>query len=183
VASPQFAQVFGGNTLLEGMQAYATNYGGHQFGTWAGQLGDGRAITLGEAIGADGKRLELQLKGAGPTPYARTADGRAVLRSSVREFLCSEAMHHLGVPTTRALCLIGTGEEVVRDMLYDGHPRPPSSASAISNCPPRAATSRCSRNCSTSPSGAITPNCSTGAAPTTKPCAPNGSCRSANAPR
>ncbi len=124
VASPEFAQVFGGNLLLDGMQPYAANYGGHQFGNWAGQLGDGRAITLGEVVNAAGERWELQLKGAGPTPYARTADGRAVMRSSVREFLCSEAMHHLGVPTTRALCLIATGEQVVRDMFYDGHPRP-----------------------------------------------------------
>jgi len=118
-----FAQVFAGNEPLEGMQAYATNYGGHQFGHWAGQLGDGRAINLGEAIDAAGQRWELQLKGAGPTPYSRSADGRAVLRSSVREFLCSEAMHHLGVPTTRALSLVATGEEVVRDMFYDGNPR------------------------------------------------------------
>ena len=123
VRSPGFAQVFGGNALAEGMQPYAANYGGHQFGQWAGQLGDGRAITLGEAIGASGERLELQLKGAGRTPYSRTADGRAVLRSSIREFLCSEAMFHLGIPTTRALCLIATGEAVVRDMFYDGHPR------------------------------------------------------------
>lgn len=123
VASPQFAQVFGGNARLDGMQPYAANYGGHQFGNWAGQLGDGRAITLGETINAAGERWELQLKGAGPTPYARTADGRAVLRSSVREFLCSEAMHHLGVPTTRALCLVATGELVERDMFYDGHPQ------------------------------------------------------------
>jgi uncharacterized protein YdiU (UPF0061 family) len=124
VASPEFARVFAGNALLEGMQPYAANYGGHQFGHWAGQLGDGRAITLGETINAAGERWELQLKGAGLTPYSRSADGRAVLRSSVREFLCSEAMHHLGVPTTRALCLVATGEEVVRDMFYDGHPRP-----------------------------------------------------------
>ena len=124
VASPAFAQVFGGNALLEGMQPYAANYGGHQFGHWAGQLGDGRAITLGEVINAAGERWELQLKGAGPTPYSRTADGRAVLRSSVREFLCSEAMHHLGVPTTRALSLVTTGEQVVRDMFYDGNPEP-----------------------------------------------------------
>src|SRR5690606_15646040 len=122
LASPEFAQVFGGNALLPGMRPFATNYGGHQFGHWAGQLGDGRAITLGEAVLADGRRRELQLKGAGPTPYSRGADGRAVLRSSIREFLCSEAMHHLGIPTTRALCLLGTGEEVVRDMFYDGHP-------------------------------------------------------------
>ncbi len=115
--------MFGGNALVEGMEPYAANYGGHQFGHWAGQLGDGRAITLGETINAAGERWELQLKGAGPTPYSRSADGRAVLRSSVREFLCSEAMHHLGVPTTRALCLVATGEDVVRDMFYDGHPR------------------------------------------------------------
>ena len=122
LASPEFAQVFAGNALLPGMQPFATNYGGHQFGHWAGQLGDGRAISLGEAVLPDGQRRELQLKGAGPTPYSRTADGRAVLRSSIREFLCSEAMHHLGIPTTRALSLIGTGEGVVRDMFYDGHP-------------------------------------------------------------
>ncbi|MDH5287712.1 MAG: YdiU family protein [Betaproteobacteria bacterium] len=123
VRAPRFAEVMGGNGLLEGMQPIAANYGGHQFGQWAGQLGDGRAITLGETVNARGERWELQLKGAGPTPYSRTADGRAVLRSSVREYLCSEAMHHLGVPTTRALCLVGTGEQVVRDMFYDGHPR------------------------------------------------------------
>ena len=117
------AEVLGGNRVLPGMAPYAARYGGHQFGHWAGQLGDGRAITLGELIGSDGQSFELQLKGAGPTPYSRTADGRAVLRSSVREFLCSEAMHHLGVPTTRALSLVGTGEAVVRDMFYDGHPR------------------------------------------------------------
>ncbi|MCW4454019.1 YdiU family protein [Flavobacterium sp. MXW15] len=124
VAGGGFAQVFGGNALYEGMQPWAANYGGHQFGHWAGQLGDGRAISLGELLASDGRRWELQLKGAGRTPYSRGADGRAVLRSSIREFLCSEAMHHLGVPTTRALSLVGTGEEVVRDMFYDGHPRP-----------------------------------------------------------
>ena len=123
VESPEFARVFGGNGLIEGMQPYAANYGGHQFGQWAGQLGDGRAITLGETINAAGQRWELQLKGAGLTPYSRTADGRAVLRSSIREFLCSEAMHHLGVPTTRALSLVATGEPVMRDMFYDGHPK------------------------------------------------------------
>ena len=105
---------------------YAARYGGHQFGNWAGQLGDGRAITLGEWVNAQGRRFELQLKGAGPTPYSRRADGRAVLRSSLREFLCSEAMHHLGVPSTRALSLVTTGDAVLRDMLYDGnaHPEP-----------------------------------------------------------
>ncbi|MBC7174242.1 MAG: YdiU family protein, partial [Polyangiaceae bacterium] len=111
-----------GNRLLPGMKPYAACYGGHQFGNWAGQLGDGRAITLGELLAPSGARYEVQLKGAGRTPYSRTADGRAVLRSSVREFLCSEAMHHLGVPTTRALSLVTTGEEVLRDVLYSGHP-------------------------------------------------------------
>ena len=122
IASDHFADVFGGNALIDGMQSWAANYGGHQFGHWAGQLGDGRAISLGEVI-REGKRWELQLKGAGPTPYSRGADGRAVLRSSIREFLCSEAMHHLGIPTTRALSLVGTGESVVRDMFYDGNAR------------------------------------------------------------
>ncbi len=122
--SPAGAATLAGNRLLPGMQAFASNYGGHQFGHWAGQLGDGRAIGLGEVVDAAGHRWELQLKGAGPTPYSRTADGRAVLRSSLREFLCSEAMHHLGVPTTRALSLVATGEPVVRDMFYDGHPAP-----------------------------------------------------------
>lgn len=120
---PLFADVFGGNEILPGMDPFAMCYGGHQFGNWAGQLGDGRAINLGEVVNRRGDRWMLQLKGAGPTPYSRTADGLAVMRSSVREFLCSEAMFHLGVPTTRALCLVGTGERVVRDMFYDGNPR------------------------------------------------------------
>jgi uncharacterized protein YdiU (UPF0061 family) len=121
--SAWFLNAFSGRELLPEMQPFAMCYGGHQFGHWAGQLGDGRAINLGEVIGSDSKRWMLQLKGSGPTPYSRQADGLAVLRSSIREFLCSEAMHHLGVPTTRALCLIGTGEQVVRDMFYDGRPR------------------------------------------------------------
>lgn len=122
--SPEFLQTFSGNRLLAGMNPYATRYGGHQFGNWAGQLGDGRAINLGEIINKQGQRWALQLKGSGPTPYSRRADGLAVLRSSVREYLCSEAMHYLGVPTTRALSLITTGEQVVRDMFYDGNPEP-----------------------------------------------------------
>ncbi len=105
------------------MAPYAACYGGHQFGAWAGQLGDGRAISLGEVVNAAGQRWELQLKGAGATPYSRSADGRAVLRSSIREFLCSEAMAHLGVPTTRALSLVSTGDQIVRDMFYNGHPK------------------------------------------------------------
>ncbi|MCW5872891.1 MAG: YdiU family protein, partial [Candidatus Eremiobacteraeota bacterium] len=120
--TPEMAEVLGGNRVLPGMKPYAACYGGHQFGHWAGQLGDGRALTLGEVLNRRGERWEVQLKGAGPTPYSRRADGRAVLRSSVREFLCSEAMFHLGIPTTRALALVGTGEGVMRDMFYDGHP-------------------------------------------------------------
>ena len=122
ISSPDWLAALAGNQLLPGMQTYATCYGGHQFGSWARQLGDGRAIYLGETVNQQGQRFELQLKGAGPTPYSRRADGRAVLRSSLREFLCSEAMHHLGVPTTRALSLVTTGETVWRDMFYDGHP-------------------------------------------------------------
>jgi uncharacterized protein YdiU (UPF0061 family) len=114
--------ILAGNRLLPAMRPYAARYGGHQFGQWAGQLGDGRALTLTEIVNGAGQRWDLQLKGAGPTPYSRRADGRAVLRSSVREFLCSEAMHHLGVPTTRALALIAADDKVVRDMFYDGHP-------------------------------------------------------------
>ena len=112
--------VLGGGQVVEGMDPYAQRYGGHQFGNWAGQLGDGRAITLGE-VQLTTEVLELQLKGAGSTPYSRFADGKAVLRSSIREFLCSEAMHHLGVPTTRALSLVSTGEMILRDMMYDGN--------------------------------------------------------------
>lgn len=118
---PDFTQVFAGNQLLAGMEPHACRYGGHQFGNWAGQLGDGRAINLGEVKNKRGEHWTLQLKGAGPTPYSRTADGLAVLRSSLREFLCSEAMFHLGAPTTRALSLITTGEWVRRDMFYDGN--------------------------------------------------------------
>ncbi len=121
--SLQFTRVFSGNELLPGMDPFAMRYGGHQFGNWAGQLGDGRAINLGEVLNQKTGRWMLQLKGAGLTPYSRTADGLAVLRSSIREFLCSEAMFHLGIPTTRALSLISTGEQVVRDMFYDGHPK------------------------------------------------------------
>ena len=117
-------EILAGNSLAPTMRPYAARYGGHQFGVWAGQLGDGRAITLGELTPRQGERWELQLKGAGPTPYSRTADGRAVLRSSIREFLCSEAMHFLGVPTTRALSLVATGDIVIRDMFYDGNPLP-----------------------------------------------------------
>lgn len=118
--TPQFLKTFAGNEIYPNTNPYAMCYGGHQFGSWAGQLGDGRAINLFE-INNEGKQWALQLKGAGKTPYSRTADGLAVLRSSIREYLCSEAMYHLGVPTTRALSLVLSGNEVLRDMMYDGN--------------------------------------------------------------
>ena len=123
IASPnnEDLQILSGNHLSPSMTPYSACYGGHQFGNWAGQLGDGRAITLGE-LKVDSDLWELQLKGSGSTPYSRMADGRAVLRSSVREYLMSEAMYNLRVPTTRALSLVSTGEEVLRDMFYDGNP-------------------------------------------------------------
>jgi uncharacterized protein YdiU (UPF0061 family) len=116
--SEQFVQTFTGNRIPEGAKPLAAVYSGHQFGVWAGQLGDGRAILLGD-VPAPGEafphRLELQLKGAGLTPYSRMGDGRAVLRSSIREFLCSEAMAALGIPTTRALCVTGSDQLVMRE--------------------------------------------------------------------
>ena len=110
-----FVEAFAGNRILPGSRPVAAVYSGHQFGVWAGQLGDGRAILLGDVPAADGTRLELQLKGAGLTPYSRMGDGRAVLRSSIREFLCSEAMAALGIPTSRALCVTGSDHFVVRE--------------------------------------------------------------------
>ncbi len=112
---PQFAELFAGNRRLPGTDPLAAVYSGHQFGVWAGQLGDGRAHLLGGLRNARG-HWEIQLKGAGRTPYSRGADGRAVLRSSIREFLCSEAMAGLGIPTTRALCVIGADHPVRREM-------------------------------------------------------------------
>ncbi len=112
--SPAFAEVFAGNRLLPGSNPLAAVYSGHQFGVWAGQLGDGRAHLLGGLRNERG-HWEIQLKGAGRTPYSRGADGRAVLRSSIREFLCSEAMAGLGIPTTRALCLVGADHPVRRE--------------------------------------------------------------------
>ncbi len=120
-AHEDFLAVVSGQKNIEHSKPYAMCYGGHQFGNWAGQLGDGRAINIGEIENENG-RLALQLKGSGQTPYSRGADGLAVLRSSIREYLCSEAMYHLGVPTTRALSIALSGDEVMRDMLYDGNP-------------------------------------------------------------
>ena len=114
--------VLSGAKTFHDFKPYAMCYGGHQFGNWAGQLGDGRAINIAE-LPIKGKNWKLQLKGAGPTPYSRGADGFAVLRSSIREYLCSEAMHNLGVPTTRALSLVKTGDLVTRDILYNGNPK------------------------------------------------------------
>ena len=119
--STLFKNVFTGNKIYRNTKPYAMCYGGHQFGNWAGQLGDGRAINLFE-IEHQNKNWKLQLKGAGETPYSRTADGLAVLRSSIREYLCAEAMFHLGAPTTRSLSLSLSGDEVLRDVLYDGNP-------------------------------------------------------------
>ncbi len=115
------ARLLTGHDLASGTTPYAMRYGGHQFGNWAGQLGDGRAIALGEMHDQTGQHWTLQLKGAGATPYSRQGDGFAVLRSSVREYLCSEAMHHLGIPTTRSLSLCLTGDNVDRDVFYDGN--------------------------------------------------------------
>ncbi|KAI8810700.1 hypothetical protein BJ742DRAFT_675569 [Cladochytrium replicatum] len=103
-----------GNRSIEGSNSWAQCYGGHQFGVWASQLGDGRAISLGEIETSGGERFELQLKGSGSTPYSRFADGYAVLRSSIREFLASESMHALGIPTSRALALTAAPERLVR---------------------------------------------------------------------
>lgn len=121
ILSKEFVNVFSGKEILAETQPYAMCYAGHQFGNWAGQLGDGRAINLTE-VENDNKFYTLQLKGAGKTPYSRTADGLAVLRSSIREYLCAEAMHYLGVPTTRSLSLILSGDQVLRDILYNGNP-------------------------------------------------------------
>lgn len=114
--------VLTGNEPVLNFKPYAMCYGGHQFGNWAGQLGDGRAINIAE-VELNGTQQVLQLKGAGQTPYSRGADGFAVLRSSIREYLCSEAMFHLGVSTTRALSVCLTGDNVIRDILYNGNPK------------------------------------------------------------
>lgn len=120
IESEQFINIFSGKEVLMNTKPYAMSYAGHQFGNWAGQLGDGRAIILAE-IDVNNTNYTLQLKGAGMTPYSRRADGLAVLRSSIREHLCSEAMFHLGVPTTRSLSLMLTGDQVLRDVMYDGN--------------------------------------------------------------
>ncbi len=112
---PEFVEYFTGNKLLSGSEPISAIYAGHQFGTFVPQLGDGRAILLGEAVNNKGERFDIQLKGAGLTPFSRMGDGRAVLRSTIREYLCSEAMHALGIPTTRSLCITGSDEPVYRE--------------------------------------------------------------------
>jgi uncharacterized protein YdiU (UPF0061 family) len=121
IQSEEFLNVFSGKEILPESHPYAMCYAGHQFGNWAGQLGDGRAINLME-VENNNQFYTMQLKGAGKTPYSRTADGLAVLRSSIREYLCAEAMHYLGVPTTRSLSLALSGDQVLRDILYNGNP-------------------------------------------------------------
>lgn len=116
-ADPAFTALMAGNAAWPGFDARASVYAGHQFGQFVPQLGDGRALSIAEITDAAGRPQELQLKGAGPTPYSRHADGRAVLRSSIREYLCSEAMHALGVPTTRALALVGSPQPVRRETM------------------------------------------------------------------
>ena len=117
---PEFSGVFGGSLLVPGMAPLAMIYSGHQFGVYAPQLGDGRAILLGEVKNERGEKWDLHLKGAGMTPFSRDGDGRAVLRSTIREYLCCEAMHGLGIPTTRALCIIGSQEKVYRERVETG---------------------------------------------------------------
>ena len=117
VLRADFAEYFIGNRLLPGSEPLSMLYAGHQFGQFVPQLGDGRAILLGEIRNSDGDLWDVQLKGAGTTPYSRRGDGRAVLRSSIREYLCSEAMHGLGIPTSRALCIVGSDEKVYRERI------------------------------------------------------------------
>ena len=119
-ARPEFAGVFGGSLLIPGMEPLAMLYSGHQFGVYVPQLGDGRAILLGEVTNGRGERWDLHLKGAGMTPFSRDGDGRSVLRSAIREYLCCEAMHGLGIPTTRALCLVGSDDKVYREQIETG---------------------------------------------------------------
>ena len=120
LASEEGTRAIAGNLLPEGASPLAAVYAGHQFGSYNPQLGDGRAILLGEVTGEDGRRYDIQLKGSGPTPYSRGGDGRSPLGPVLREYILSEAMHRLGVPTTRALAAVSTGEQVVRDEFLPG---------------------------------------------------------------
>ncbi|XP_021205384.1 protein adenylyltransferase SelO isoform X3 [Bombyx mori] len=124
----EFVEFVSGRKLPYGALPIAHRYGGHQYGLWAGQLGDGRAHIIGEYVNSRNERWQLQLKGSGPTPYSRMRDGRLVLRAAIREMVVSEACHYLGVPTTRAAAVIVSDEAVVRDMYYSGCPRRESAA-------------------------------------------------------
>ena len=119
-SDPAFAQVFSGHAPLGAFSPLAMVYSGHQFGVWAGQLGDGRALLIGQVRNSAGELWDIQLKGAGITPYSRFGDGRAVMRSTIREYLCSEAMAALNIPTTRALAIVATNEQVSREMSEPG---------------------------------------------------------------
>ena len=118
--SPEGVSVLAGQHVAEGSEPLAAAYAGHQFGQFVPQLGDGRAILLGEVVGRDGRRRDIQLKGSGPTPFSRRGDGRAALGPVLREYLVSEAMHALGIPTTRALAAVTTGEQVIRETVLPG---------------------------------------------------------------
>src|ERR1700722_2041077 len=117
---PHFVEVVSGRRPLEGFSPLAMVYSGHQFGVWAGQLGDGRALLIGQVRNRKNELWDIQLKGAGKTPYSRFGDGRAVMRSTIREYLCSEAMAALNIPTSRALAIVATGEGVVREAFEPG---------------------------------------------------------------
>ena len=120
LSSGEGVEMLAGNRVPDGADPIAMAYAGHQFGTWVPQLGDGRAILLGEVIGRDGVRRDIQLKGAGQTPFSRMGDGRAWLGPVLREYIVSEGMAALGVPTTRALAAVTTGEQVAREQLFPG---------------------------------------------------------------
>ncbi|MCP9469731.1 MAG: YdiU family protein [Nitrospira sp.] len=120
VTRPEFARLFGGSLLLSGMEPLAMLYSGHQFGVYVPQLGDGRALLLGEVVNERGERWDLHLKGAGRTPFSRDGDGRSVLRSAIREYLCCIAMQGLGIPTTQALCVVGSDDPVYREQVETG---------------------------------------------------------------
>src|ERR1700677_2278242 len=120
LAGPQGVEIFSGNRVAEGSEPLAEAYAGHQFGHFVPQLGDGRANLLGEVVGRDGARYDIQLKGSGPTPFSRGGDGRAALGPVLREYIVSEAMAALGVPSTRALAAIATGERVLRETILPG---------------------------------------------------------------
>ena len=118
--SEEGINILAGNTIAEGSEPIAQAYAGHQFGNFVPQLGDGRAILLGEIIDTNGKRRDIQLKGSGETAFSRNGDGRATLSSVIREYLVSESMHYLGIPSTRSLAIIGTGENVYREKIHEG---------------------------------------------------------------